>query len=111
MLKLEQAQASVYILRDLDFIDYTYTLPKYAKSLHLVIVCIFKYEICSSFTSREMNTQSPLCSFDIFAMNNLFMTVIVNVLLYQKTLNYVDVRVMILAELIVVFIDKFLTIF
>jgi hypothetical protein len=34
-----------------------------------------------------------------------------SVLLYQKTLNYVDVRVMILAELIVVFINKFLTIF
>jgi len=59
-----------------------------------------------------MNAQSPLCSFDIFAMNNVFMTVILsNVLLYQKTLYYVDVRVMILAELIVVFIDKFLTIF
>ena len=69
----------------------------------LAIVCIFKYEICSNFTFREMNAQSPLCSFDIFAMNNLFMTVIVNVLLYQKTLNYVDVRVMILAELIVHF--------
>ena len=59
-----------------------------------------------------MNAQSPLCSFDIFAMNNVFMTVILsNVLLYQKTLYYVDVRVMILAELIVVFIDKLLTIF
>jgi hypothetical protein len=75
--------------------------------------CMYiQIEIRSSFTSREMNAQSPLCSFDIFATNNVFMTVIVNVLLlYQKTLNYVDVRVMILAELIVVFIDKVLTIF
>jgi hypothetical protein len=72
----------------------------------IAIVCIFKYEICLNFTSQEMNAQSPLCSFDIFAMNNLFMTVIVNASLYQKTLTHVDVRVMILAELIVVFIDK-----
>jgi hypothetical protein len=40
--------------------------------------CMYiQIEICSSFTSREMNAQSPLCSFDIFAMNNVFMTVIV----------------------------------